>query len=259
MKAIVLETKKNTAAVLREDGVVLQVRGHYTVDETIELKEKPEFSFTFPRMRMAVAAAAIVMGLLFGGVYNYTTVQAAGYVTVNEEIGLELVLNRRNQVIEIRATDEAGEAIRTELESRNIRGASLEDAVYAVNEIHYREMKEKEPDREPEELTFYAVSGDERRQEQLNRELEHIHEEGKPREGAPVSTAIPEQPAEPEAGKKTEPEIVQPSPAEMPGNGPGAPAGDIRLEGELKPDEGSKPDGEMPDHDNNADPCQETH
>lgn len=201
MKAVVLETKQNTAAVLREDGVVLKVHGTYTVGETIELKEKPKFSFGGPQMRLAFTSIAIVLALIFGGVYNYTTVQAAGIVTVDEGAGLELVLNRRNQVIEVRATDEAGESIREQLEAQHIRGSSLEDAVHAINEIHHRDRKEAEPDTVPEDLTFHAVSDDEQRQDALNRELEHIHERGKP-ETEPESdsnetTSVPEeQPAE---------------------------------------------------------------
>lgn len=210
MKAVVLETKQNTAAVLREDGVVLKVHGTYTAGETIELNEKPKFSFSSPQMRLAFTSIAIVLALIFGGIYNYTTVQAAGIVTVDEGAGLELVLNRRNQVIEVRATDEAGESIREQLEAQHIRGSSLEDAVHAINEIHHRDRKEAEPDTVPEDLTFHAVSDDEQRQDALNRELEHIHERGIPK-------------TEPGTENIETPSVPETTPDQI--SGPGTPSG----------------------------------
>ena len=41
MKGIVLEIKNHTAAVLREDGTVIKLRGNYTVGQTLQCNRKP--------------------------------------------------------------------------------------------------------------------------------------------------------------------------------------------------------------------------
>lgn len=259
MKAIVLEVKNGKAAVLREDGVVLKVRGNYSVGESIELKEAPSFRFNSPQMRLVVSAAVIVIALFLGGIYNYTTVQAVSYVTAQDGVGIEFVLNRRNQVIEVRATDESGEAIREQLTKNNIKGSTLPEAISAVNEIHHREMLEKDPEAEWTDIRFRATSDNERTAQELNHTIETMHEqfrnehpEGQSEPDQPQETPqpadaqgqeiLPQNPQEgmpqgEEPGSQGEPQAMPESPSQpqMPeGNpggepsgmeGPGAPAG----------------------------------
>ncbi len=185
MKAIVLEVKDGKTAVLREDGVVLKVRGTYPVGETIELNEKPRFSFRTPQMRMVFTAAAIILAVTLGGIYSYTTVQAASIIAVEGDAGVELVLNRRNQVIEIRATDEAGETLRQELENRHVIGTSFTNAVEAASEIH----EEKFPEN-TDGLTFRVTSKNEHLEQQLTEELKEL-EEKRPKDNPPSENNPP--------------------------------------------------------------------
>ena len=203
MKAVVLELKNGKSAVLREDGVVLKVRGNYTVGETIELKPKPSFSFQLPnisfaqpQIRMAMTAAILVFAIFIGGMYNYTTVQAAGYVAVEDNIGLELVINRRNQVIAVNATDESGEKIKEVLEQDDIKGKSLEEALTRVNEVTQEEMQKEHPGEEWSGLTFHAYSNDSGMEERMNQEIEEIQNRKPQGEMIPSETIPSETPSQ---------------------------------------------------------------
>ncbi len=200
MKAIVLENKNGKAAVLREDGVVLKIRGTYTVGETIKVKGKPQFQFAQPQFRTVFAAAVVVLALLFGGFYNYTTVQAAGYVT-EEHVGIELVLNRQNKVIEIRSTDESGERIKEQLDQKQIVGLTLDDALTAVTDVVREDMQMQNPDAELQEPVFHASSSDHTLQEKMDQDLQKHQESSAPQnETVPAvqeAESLPEQPQEP--------------------------------------------------------------
>ena len=217
MKAVVLEIKNGKAAVLREDGVILEVRGNYRVGQRIDLKENNLFGWK-PYLRSVLTAAVLVLALLFGGMYNYTTVQAAGTVSPEEGVGIQLVLNRRSQVIEVRATDESGERMKEQLEERKIKGASLDDAITAVNEVHRKEMEEQNAEYTP--LTFRAQSEDERIERKLNERLEEIGShpdeitpDNTPNQNGTGETIQPERPGQNMNPQEYEPESA---PVEIP-------------------------------------------
>ena len=104
MKGIVLEIRGKTAAVLREDGVIVTTRQKCAVGDTIELKaEKVRFPGNAAR-NIAAAAAVFVLVGAGGGVYTYQNVSACSYVSLDVNPSMEFVLNRRNRVIEAAAT-----------------------------------------------------------------------------------------------------------------------------------------------------------
>lgn len=170
MRAVVLEIRNGKAAVLREDGTVLKVHGNYAVGETIELKESSFFPMQF---RTGLMSFVLIIALVFGS-YNYTTVQAAGYITTDEETGIQLVLNRRDQVIDIIASNENGEVLKEELLKENVKGRGFAEAVHAVAEYH------RLNDGESYELTFHAEGKDNRAAERINQKLTEMRRPFRP-------------------------------------------------------------------------------
>ena len=161
MRAVVLEIRNGKAAVLREDGTVLKIRGRYAVGETIELKG---FSWSMMHFKKLTVTFVLIFALIFEG-YNYTTVQAAGYISTDEETGIQLVLNRRDQVIDIIASNENGEAIKEKLLKENVKGKVYAEAVHTVAEYH------RLNDTDSHELTFHAEGKDIKAAERINQKL----------------------------------------------------------------------------------------
>ena len=125
MKAVVLEIKNGKAAVLREDGVITQIRRKCAVGDTIEIHKVSAgkiVSFAFP------AVAAIFLAIS-GSLYYYNTAMAYSYVTVDGESGVQLTLNRQNEVIDVTALSESTEELVNELIEGGIDKTSVEDAV----------------------------------------------------------------------------------------------------------------------------------
>ena len=171
MKGIVLEIKNHTAAVLRDDGTVVKLYGDYTVGQTVELKPERKPWYTQPQMRIAFTAAVIILSLGIGSVYNYTTVEAASVVTVEGTVGVQLTLNRRNQVIAVSSTDESGEEMKERLEEAQILGASFTDAVELTREVYQYTY-----DSESSELSFSVTSKDPKIEERMRMQLGEIEQ-----------------------------------------------------------------------------------
>lgn len=171
MKGIVLEIKNHTAAVLRDDGTVVKLYGDYTVGQTVELKPERKPWYTQPQMRIAFTAAVIILSLGIGSVYNYTTVEAASVVTVEGTVGVQLTLNRRNQVIAVSSTDESGEEMKERLEEAHILGASFTDAVELTREVYQYTY-----DSESSELSFSVTSKDPKIEERMRMQLGEIEQ-----------------------------------------------------------------------------------
>lgn len=114
MKGLVLELRDGSAAVLLEDGQVVTAALDCQVGETVEL---PAEVVSFPaeekkqsgsrRRWLGTLAAAVLALAVVGGGYTYTTALACSYVSVDADgASIELAVNRRGQVIDVRAVDE---------------------------------------------------------------------------------------------------------------------------------------------------------
>ena len=119
MKGIVLEIRNRTAAVLREDGVIVKTRQKCAVGDTIELSAE---KIRFPSVRSVAAAAAAVIVIGGGsGIYTYENVMACSYVSLDINPSLELVLNRQNRVIKVNACDDEAESVVEAIKEQNIK------------------------------------------------------------------------------------------------------------------------------------------
>ena len=122
MKGLVLEIRDGLAAVLREDGQVVTTDLPCQVGETIELpaevipfEEEPKPKAGRRRWIGGLAAAAVALAVIGGG-YSYNTAFASSYLSVDAQgASVELSLNRRGQVIDVRAVDEDSVILAQEL------------------------------------------------------------------------------------------------------------------------------------------------
>ena len=122
MKGLVLEIRDGLAAVLREDGQVVTTDLPCQVGETIELpaevipfEEEPKPKAGRRRWIGGLAAAAVALAVI-GGCYSYNTAFASSYLSVDAQgASVELSLNRRGQVIDVRAVDEDSVILAQEL------------------------------------------------------------------------------------------------------------------------------------------------
>ena len=138
MKGLVLEIRDGLAAVLREDGQVVTTDLPCQVGETIELpaevipfetgaKPKPNRR----RWIGGLAAAAVALAVIGGG-YSYNTAFASSYLSVDAQgASVELSLNRRGQVIDVRAVDEDSVILAQEL-SATLDRLPVEEALGRV-------------------------------------------------------------------------------------------------------------------------------
>ncbi len=126
MKAIVMETRGKKAAILLKDGTFRTVRGRYSVGETIEYRETVHHS---SRKWMAVAAAVVLMIALGGGLWYDAGYVAYAEVSLDVNPSIVYTINKRAQVLEVRAVNsEAFEAVNA-LKEEGLRFMPLSQAI----------------------------------------------------------------------------------------------------------------------------------
>ena len=177
MKGIVLEIRNRTAAVLREDGVIVKTRQKCAVGDTIELSAE---KIRFPSVRSVAAAAAAVIVIGGGsGIYTYENVMACSYVSLDVNPSLELVLNRQNRVIKVNACDDEAESVVEAIKEQNIKNMKVDEAL----ETAYDVLKENGYiEEDNDNYLLFNVSSDEKsRTETLTGKIETVFGE---KEGA---------------------------------------------------------------------------
>ncbi len=164
MKAVVLEIKENYAAVLMNDGTVRKIRNNgYVPGQEIDLAGM-QHAYAGKKLLKTAAVAAAVLAISGSSLfYASETVMAYSTVTVTvDDTEVELTLNRRNEVIEARALDEAGDAVAEKLQITRLHRKSLDEAVTELSEpADTAVLKE-------------VVSRDESREEVLAEEIRQI-------------------------------------------------------------------------------------
>ena len=126
MKAVVLETRDQEAAILLKDGTFRIVKGKYKVGETIEYRKKGSL---IPRKWMPIAAAAILMLGTGGGLWYDANYVAYAEISLDVNPSIIYTVNRRSRVLEVRAVnDEASEAVNA-LQKEGIRFMPVDEAI----------------------------------------------------------------------------------------------------------------------------------
>jgi len=138
MKALVLEIKDGTAAVLREDGVVVKVRRKCEVGQTIELDGGVR-RLSARALRYIGAAAAALVFAVCGGTYSYLTAFACSYVSLDVNPSIEYALNRLDRVVSVSALNDGAQAVVEALTSDGVKNKTLGEAIDDTLDILYSE------------------------------------------------------------------------------------------------------------------------
>ena len=178
MKAVVMETRKNEAAVLLKDGTFRIVKGKYTVGQVIELKGSAR---PVPRRWMAAAAALVVAAGIGSGLWIDGNYVAYGEVSLDINPSIVYTVNKRSRVLKVRAVGSEAEQVVESLEKDGIRFAEVSDAIEKTMGLLETEGY---IDEEQEEYVLLNVSTDNARvkeavtsavQSGMERSLEHAH------------------------------------------------------------------------------------
>lgn len=154
-KAVVLEIKEGYAAVLTEGGFVQKIPDrNYTVGQQIVLPETVKRNSAktaagrarktsgksgkrFAVRYRNVAAAAVLAIVSFGG-FCYASENVMAYSTVTlsaEDTVVELTLNKKNEVVAVKALDEKSEAAVRSLEISFRKRKNLQEAMEILEEV----------------------------------------------------------------------------------------------------------------------------
>jgi hypothetical protein len=139
MKALVLEVKGHTAAVLKEDGTVVRIRRACTVGETIDLPEDALLRRRGIRRAFYAAAAAAAVLLFAGGFYAYRNVLPYSYVTVDVNPSIEYALNRNASVISVKAVNTDAAPVVEALTESGVKNEPLPEAVSETVDVLYKD------------------------------------------------------------------------------------------------------------------------
>ena len=169
MKAIVMETRKDQAAVLLKDGTFRVIKGKYTVGETIELRGKA-LPTAVRRMATAAAAALILMAGAGGGFWYDANYVAYAEISLDVNPSIVYTVNKQSRVLEVKAVDDDAADVVSTLENAGVRFMPVSEAIETTMEIF---GEEGYLDAENEDYVLMNVSADnDGLQEDLTSEIE---------------------------------------------------------------------------------------
>lgn len=125
MKAVVVELNRNQAAVLSDDGCIVTIRNdNYEIGQVIQMKNQ-KLSITKKLTVFAASAAAFVV--LSVGTWAYASPYT--YVSVDVNPSIEFIVNRFDRVIKVKAVNDDGEEILSEIPLNELTNESIENAI----------------------------------------------------------------------------------------------------------------------------------
>ena len=176
MNAVIVDIRKKQAAALDENGRIVRIHNaDYEIGQQIELHEiKPVRTPTMlKRFSSGVAAAVLVAMIGTGTAYAVPY----GTVTLDGDSSVEYTINCFDYVIDVKATNEEGEALLSEMDTRQLRHHRI-DAAVATTVEHIAQHAPTEPPEE--ELRIRAETRGERHSDRLREELEPLLEREPP-------------------------------------------------------------------------------
>lgn len=176
MNAVIVDIRKKQAAALDENGRIVRIHNaDYEIGQQIELHEvKPVRTPTMlKRFSSGVAAAVLVAMIGTGTAYAVPY----GTVTLDGDSSVEYTINCFDYVIDVKATNEEGEALLSEMDTRQLRHHRI-DAAVATTVEHMDQHAPSEPPEE--ELRIRADTENDRHTDRLREELEPLLERDRP-------------------------------------------------------------------------------
>lgn len=136
MKAVIVEIKNKTAAVLLADGQVIKIKNRsYDIGQQIELEEKQASG----AKRLAVRVASMVAVMAIGSASAFAYYTPYYYVSLDVNPSFEYAVNYFDRVLSASALDEnttLDDAELKKLDNKNIRQA-IADTVEQIREEGY--------------------------------------------------------------------------------------------------------------------------
>ncbi len=125
MKAVIVDVRKKTAAMLCDDGSIIKIRNrNYTIGK--EVDAGMTIKIMTIRTAITVAAASLLLALGLGTSSYYVP---ARYVSVDINPSIEYSLNMYNRVVDVKGVNQDGENILEELNIKALKNKKIEDAL----------------------------------------------------------------------------------------------------------------------------------
>jgi hypothetical protein len=118
------------------------VKGNYDVGWEFDYK-MPMARNKKMTSRIAAIAACLLMALSMG-TYSYQNLMVYATVTLHGTAPIQLDLNRRDKVIDVKAVDKSGEALAEQLLDSGIKGTDFQEAVAKAEQMMQAQNKGKE-------------------------------------------------------------------------------------------------------------------
>ena len=176
MNAVIVDIRKKQAAALDESGRIVRIHNaDYEIGQQIELHEvKPvRTPQMLKRLSSGIAAAVLVAMIGTGTAYAVPY----GTVTLDGDSSVEYTINCFDYVLDVKGTNEEGEALLEEIGTRQLRHRRIDAAVATTVEHIDRNAPEAPPE---ETLRIHADTGSDRHSDRLREELEPLLERDRP-------------------------------------------------------------------------------
>jgi hypothetical protein len=126
LKAVVVEIKKNYAAVLSDRGCIVTVKNkQYEVGQIIQIQES--FVPISRRAGIFAASAAAAFVILGSGVWAYASPYS--YVSMDVNPSIEFTVNRFDRVLNVKGVNDDGERILDKISLKNLKNKTIETAL----------------------------------------------------------------------------------------------------------------------------------
>lgn len=125
MKSVIVEIKDGFAAALSDDGCVVKIKNqNYEVGQVLQVSN-PKICFTKKIVAFAASAAALVV--FSTGAWAYASPYS--YVSLDVNPSIEFTLNRFDRVLDIKAVNDDGEEILSQLQLEDLNNKTIETAI----------------------------------------------------------------------------------------------------------------------------------
>lgn len=164
MNAVIVDIKGKYAAALDENGNFIKIpNADYAPGQKIQLHELPprRHSPSLKRIGTVAAAAALVLSIGTGTAYALPY----GTVSLDADAAIEYTINRFDRVLSVRALNEEGEVILSEIDSQSLRFRPVEQAITVILDVPELSADESSP------IRITAFTRDERHSERLQAHL----------------------------------------------------------------------------------------
>lgn len=126
MKAVVVEIKKNYAAVLSDRGCIVTVKNkQYEVGQIIQIQES--FVPLSKKAGIFAASAAAAFVILGSGAWAYASPYS--YVSMDVNPSIEFTVNRFDRVLNAKGVNDDGERILDQISLKNLKNKTIETAL----------------------------------------------------------------------------------------------------------------------------------